>query len=94
MRSPIAMEPIVTIIKAAASMAPAMWWDSKHTVHCAHRAAYTGAYRATYDSPDRSRCTTALASAFLCAADNALGMSKMRNRQQRQCKCGCGQIKF
>ena len=62
-------------------MVPAMRPNSEHTIHRAHRAAHTRADRSADDSADRARGTAALTRALLGAANDALRVSDMRDRQ-------------
>ena len=63
-------------------MVPVMLRNSEHAIDRAHRAADTRADRSADDGADRTGVTTALTRAFLRAADDALRMSEMRDRQQ------------
>ena len=58
---PIAVESIIAIVEAAASMVPATRPNSEHAIHRAQRAAYTRADRSADDSTDRAGGTAALA---------------------------------
>jgi hypothetical protein len=75
------MESIVAIVKAAASMPPAMRPNSEHAIDRAHRTADTRADRSADDGADRAGRTAALARALLGAADDALRVPDMRDRQ-------------
>jgi hypothetical protein len=75
------------IVEAAASMMPAMRPNSEHAIHRAHRAAHTRADCSADDRTDRAGRTTAFAGALLGAADDALRVSKMRDRQYGQSHC-------
>ena len=57
---------------------------SEHAVHGADRAADAGADRAADDGADRTGRAAAFAGAFLRAADDALRMAEMGDRQQGQ----------
>ena len=78
---PIAVESIVAIVEAAASLVPAMRPNAEHAIHRAYRATDTRAYRTADDGADRAGRTAALARALLGTADDALSVPGMRNRQ-------------
>ena len=62
-------------------MVPAMRPNAEHAIHRAYRATDTRAYRTTDNSADRAGRTAALARALLSAADDALRVPGMRDRQ-------------
>jgi hypothetical protein len=89
-KSAIAVEAIVTIVEAAASVTPMVPRNPEHTVHGTDCATHTSADGTTHDRADWSGRASSLTGAFLRAADNALCMSEMRNRQQGESKrSGC-----
>ena len=65
-------------------MPPVMARQSEHAVDGAHRAADASTDRAAHDGADRAGIATALTGAFPRAADDALRMSEMRDRQQAE----------
>jgi hypothetical protein len=84
---PITVESIVAIVEAAASTVPAMRPNAEHAIHRAYRATDACAYRTADDSTDRASRAAALARALLSAADDALRVPDMRDRQQSQSNC-------
>jgi hypothetical protein len=68
--------------------------NPEHTVHGTDRATYTSADGTTHDRADWSGRASSLTGAFLRAADNALCMSEMRNRQQGESKRNGWEIKL
>ena len=78
------METILTVVKTAAAAVPVMPRQSEHAVDRAHRAANTRADCSAHHSADRTGVATALTRAFLRAADDALRMSEVRDRQQAE----------
>jgi hypothetical protein len=86
------MVTMVTVMPAV--VIPIATTDSKDAIDRAHRAADTGADRATNDRAHRAcraaTLTHALIGAALHAADDALCMTGMGHRQQRENECrGC-----
>jgi hypothetical protein len=81
------MESIVAIVKAAASMPPAMRPNSEHAIDRAHRTADTRADRTADDGTDRTGRTGALARTSLGTADDALRVPDMGDRQQGESQC-------
>ncbi len=65
-------------------MVPTVRRNSENTVHGAHRAAHSCSDRTAYDCADRACRAIAVTRAFAGAADDALRMPGMRDRQQCQ----------
>jgi hypothetical protein len=74
------------IVKTTAAVPPVAMGNSENTIHGTNRAADPCTNRAADDSADRTGRTAPLTRAFLSAADNALRVSQMRDRQQGQSK--------
>ena len=68
-------------------MVPAMRPNSEHAIDRAHRAAHARADRSADDSTDRAGRAAALTRALLGAADYALRVSKMGDRQHGESHC-------
>src|SRR5665213_3103581 len=79
---------IVAVVEPAAVTAIAAIGNAEHAVHGAHRTADTGADRAANHSADWTGGTAAFIRALLRAANDALGMPDVRNREQGESK-GC-----
>jgi hypothetical protein len=93
-KSAIAVESIVSIVEAAASVTPMVPRNPEHAVHGADRAAHTSSDGTTHDRTDWSGRASSLTGAFLRATYDPLGMPEMRNRQQRESKRGGCQTKL
>ncbi len=76
---------MVAIVKAAAAIAAI--GNPEYAVHRAHRAANTGADRATNQPAHRTGRPVAFISALLRTAHNALGVTDMGRREQCEREC-------
>ena len=77
---PIATKTVVTVVIAAAAIAAVI--DPEHTSHRAHGAADTGADRTANHATHGTGNPVTFARAFLGAADDALRVGELRDRQQ------------
>jgi hypothetical protein len=78
------VEAIVTIVKPATVTAIAAIGNTEHAINGTHGAADTGADRAANHAADRTGGPVTLIGSLLRAADDALGMGELGDREQRQ----------
>ena len=85
---------IVAVVIAAAAIAGSRIGNPEYAIHGADRAADAGADRAADHTADRTGGPVAFVGAFLGAADDALRMSDMGNREQGEGNSRSCQIDF
>src|ERR1700722_14243907 len=88
---PIAVETIVASVEAAAAIMTAVG-NTEHAVHGAHRAADTSADCAANHAADRTGNPVTLVGSLLGAANDALRMPELGDREQDERQSGDGKI--
>ena len=85
---PIAAESTVAIVEAAATMPiVAVIGDSKHAIYGPNRSADTGPHRAANHATHWTGNPIAFRSTLPRAANDALRMPELGNREQRENEC-------
>ncbi len=86
------MEMIIAIIEAATTPMASVR-NAEYAIDSADCTTDTGTHRAANQTADRAGNTIAFRCALLGATDDALGMARMRNREQRERQCRSSKVK-
>jgi len=91
--SPIAVEAIIAVVKAATAIVMPVW-NSKHAIHGAHGTADASSDRAANQTADRTGCAVTFRSSLAGAAHDALRMAGMGDGKQGERERRCRQIEL